>query len=174
MQQFAAQFSDRTFHLQRLVDLRAAPPGFSTLPQARLPVGIPVAMADPAAAKTGASRKTKRRVAAGMRERATNLVAQSGRNYFIRVEIQQPRLRGFAGGGIFLDAITFPRFAKNFRAELRGDFIRAISHVVVDDNDDFADPARDTVERAPDAPGFVAGDEADGNGQWRCGGHKKI
>ena len=35
-----------------------------------------------------------------------------------------------------------------------------------DGQNDFGDPARNAVERAADAHGFIAGDDADGNGQW--------
>ena len=88
---------------------------------------------------------------AGFGNGALDFVAQFRRNLLVGVEAEQPRLRGLVGGGIFLGDVAFPRFAEDFRAGRLGDFVRAVVHVVVEDDDDFRRPAGDAVERAADA-----------------------
>ena len=61
--------------------------------------------------------------------------------------------------------VASPRLAEDFRAAGLGNFTRAVSHVGVGNDDDFAGPARDAVERAADAMRLVAGNQTDGNRQ---------
>ena len=70
-----------------------------------------------------------------------DFVAQFFGNHFVRVNRQQPRLRGIGGGEIAVRRVAAPRLAENFRAVALRDFVRAIRHLVVNRNNDFARPA---------------------------------
>jgi hypothetical protein len=60
--------------------------------------------------------------------------------------------------------MAFPDFAEYFRAERFGDFVRAIVHVMVEDDDDFARPIRYAFQSGRNPVSLIAGDDADGNG----------
>src|ERR1700722_16930315 len=71
---------------------------------------------------------------------------QFGGDDLVGINIKQPGLAAFFGGGVFLAGKAFPGLAKDFCAEGFGDFVRAVADVVVEDDDDFAYPAGNTFQ----------------------------
>jgi hypothetical protein len=59
-------------------------------------------------------------------------------------------LSGFVGGGILLLDMSRPRLAEALRTMAAGDVLRAVAHVLVED-DDFAGPAGKVLQRPADA-----------------------
>jgi hypothetical protein len=146
-------------------------------PEPHLPIRIPVAVADPAAAKKSAAGKAER--GKGLElfrfgKQLLNLRAQFRGNHLVGVQSQYPPARGLFRGGILLRNVAFPRLAKNLRAAGRRDLIGAVGHIVVDHHDDFFHPAGDAVQGAADARGFRAGDQTDGQGKCWLRGHALI
>ena len=154
VEQFATQASDGTVHAQLVVGINATPLRLAALPKARLAVGIPIAMTNPASQVERAARERIRREglrATGPREPAHNLLAQFGRNNLIGVQPEYPRLRGFGGGGILLGDMPLPRLAEDPCAMVAGDFLCAVAHVLVEHDDDIAGPAGDALQRPANA-----------------------
>ena len=72
-----------------------------------------------------------------------DLRPQLWRNDLIRIQTQNPALGRLLRGGIFLgDMAPFHVSRKTFRAERFGDFVRAIVHVMVEDDVMIARPIR--------------------------------
>ena len=90
---------------------------------------------------------------------------QFGGNRFVGVQAQQPFLRGLFGGGILLRNEPFPRLAEHLGAVLGGDAVRAVGHVRVEHDDDFAGEARHALQRAANARRLRLGDHAHGDRQ---------
>ena len=67
-------------------------------------------------------------------------------------------------GGILLRNVPLPGLAEHFCTKRFGNLIRAIGHVVVENDNDLAGPAGYTFQRTPDTTRFVTGNDTDGDG----------
>ena len=130
-------------------------------PEAHLAVGIPIAVANPSAAKVRQAWKAERRYfRSQVFKRDNDFLAQVFGDNFIRINRQQPWLGGMGGGEVAVRRVTTPRLTKNFRAELAGDFVSAIRDGFVNGENDLGGPAPHTFQSAANAVRFIAGNKA--------------
>src|SRR5579872_3239298 len=165
MKDSAAQFSHRPIYPQSRVRIVAGPGSLIPLPEPDAAVGIPIAVADPAAKIECTARKTISRAIVTASEQTFDLKAKSVRHFFVRIQPQQPGPRSFLRCGIFLGNETFPRFAENLGPERRRDLLGAILNILVEDDDDFAGPAGDAGQSPRNPARLSAGDQDDRNGE---------
>src|SRR5438034_6362099 len=145
---------------------RSAPSARIAPVQAQHAIRIPVAVCDPAAKKPCLARERRSGESFLLAfEEAKQFVAQLVRHLFIRVELQNPRLRSVASHEVLLLAKALPFMAVDYRPVLAGNFLGAVVHLLVEHNDDFGGPFSDAGQRPADPYRLGAGNEADGNGK---------
>ena len=129
-------------------------------------VRVPITVGNPAAHEpdlAGKGRAGKTILVAA--KKTVDGVMEFRRNLLVGVERKNPRLGGMTEGEVFLFAKALPRMPKNFRAEGKGDVLRAILHAFVQHDHDLGSPAGHAGQKTSDPLRFRAGNNADRNGQ---------
>ena len=90
--------------------------------------------------------------------------SELGRNLFIRIEAQNPRLGALAQSNILLSNVPLPGVNLEQRAEFRCDLARSISGTGIHHND-FGDQIAHAFETARQIVRFIEGDHGRRQGQ---------
>lgn len=167
MEQIAIQRGLDTFDFHRA--MLGSPAPFSRLPakETQNTVRIPIAVRNPPAEEPRFAGKLRGGNTLGVLLKKSHYrTAQFGRNNFISIERKHPGERGIAKREILLLAKAGPGMAVDLAAE-RGDHgLRAILHVGIENDDNFARPIGNAGQAFANAMGLGPGNNANGYGQF--------
>ena len=162
--EIAGEFFHGSRDVEEIVFWRPHPSRPLAADQPEFAIRVPVAMGDPPAEKPDFTRKRGAVVAfrlAGLEE-LLDFGTQAGREFFIRIEGQHPRMRAMREGGILLIAVAQPVLMDDARPGAGGHVPGSVGTAAVHHNN-FRRQSGDRRQTTRQIAFLVARD--DGNGQ---------
>src|SRR5690349_6939943 len=133
MQQISPQPTDAACGNDVLMHHVFAPPRAASVEQPQLPVWITLAVREPAAEEAVATRHRIRRVPR-RDHRLADRAFERRRYALVRVDAEDPVVRGFSYGEVLLRTVTKPRLHDHPGAEAASDFYGIIATAGIDDD----------------------------------------